>query len=390
MSSLIPTRTAHFILPITFLWLINTAACGQTPGNPNPAQTMPERGYTPQLKQRPVPQNPGKPEGKIHLNVVVANASGKPVAGIDERDFTLLEDGRPRKIVSFEPFGGNRRDFDPRVEVILLIDQLNQTFQQVAFVRSEISRFLLRNNGRLAQPVSLMVLSDAGLRMQSRPSVDGNALLTVLEQLKGSSGGMNSNKPISEKFLLSVRELANIAQIEGKRPGRKLLIWMGPGWTVDSPYFSFKAREQELIFDTIVEISNRLREAGVVVNSVSGNQPGAGIDGFDQVSDLNAMTTTFLYESFLRGVSSAKQAQRGDLDLKVFAIHTGGLIQGPGNDVVAQIEECITDADIYYRISFDPEPAAHPDEYHDLKVEISRPGLTARTNTGFYNEPAWK
>ena len=117
---------------------------------------------------------------------------------------------------------------------------------------------------------------------------------------------------------------------------------------------------------------------------------GAGIDGFDQVSDLNAMTATYRYESFLRGVPSAKQVRRGNLDLKVLAAQTGGRILGPGNDLVAQIEECIADADTFHRISFDPEPAVHVDEYHDLKVQLRKPGLSARTNTGYYNEPPRK
>ena len=30
---------------------------------------------------------------------------------------------------------------------------------------------------------------------------------------------------------------------------------------------------------------------------------------------------------------------------------------------------------------------AHADEYHDLKVVVDKPGLTARTSSGNYNQP---
>ena len=44
----------------------------------------------------------------------------------------------------------------------------------------------------------------------------------------------------------------------------------------------------------------------------------------------------------------------------------------------------------YYTIAFMPPQAAGLDEYHDLKVVVNKPGLTARTYTGYYNEPAAK
>jgi hypothetical protein len=40
-------------------------------------------------------------------------------------------------------------------------------------------------------------------------------------------------------------------------------------------------------------------------------------------------------------------------------------------------------------MSFDPPNAAQPDEYHDLKVQIGAPGLSARTNTGYYDQPVF-
>ena len=44
---------------------------------------------------------------------------------------------------------------------------------------------------------------------------------------------------------------------------------------------------------------------------------------------------------------------------------------------------------MFYTLSFDPPYAAQPDEYHGLKVQIGAPGLSARTNTGYYDQPVF-
>ncbi len=86
-------------------------------------------------------------------------------------------------------------------------------------------------------------------------------------------------------------------------------------------------------------------------------------------------------------MQTAHDAESGHLALKVFVTQTGGLILGPDNDVEGQIERCVENADAFYQISFDPPPAgAAADEYHDVKVVVNQPGLTVKTNSGYYVE----
>jgi hypothetical protein len=42
--------------------------------------------------------------GKVKLDVAVTDAAGKPVAGLQPWDFKLLDNGEPRKILSFRAF----------------------------------------------------------------------------------------------------------------------------------------------------------------------------------------------------------------------------------------------------------------------------------------------
>ena len=107
--------------------------------------------------------------------------SGKPVAGLEQRDFTLLDNKQPQKIVSFQAVAGGAATADQPVEVILLVDTVNTEFTNVAIARKEIEKFLRRNGGALAQPVSLLFFSDSGAT-GTTSSRDGNAVIADLNQ----------------------------------------------------------------------------------------------------------------------------------------------------------------------------------------------------------------
>ena len=336
----------------------------------------------PTFSQRPAPRPQSLliPEGKIKLDVVVNDAAGNPVLGLEPWDFKILDNGQPRKVLSFRKYDGVQVKPDPPVEVLLVIDMLNLPFQQVAFVRTQVDAFLRQNGGHLKQPVSVAQLTDAGLRIQPRPSTDGNAIAEVVSAIREHVSTINpamGGEGWVERFQRSARAMDNIAQNELKKPGRKLVIWVGPGWPLLSrPSDGYTGKQQQRNFDSIVEMSTALREGRITMYSVS------------PVIVIQNGPNPMLYKNFLNPVRTPHDAEAGDLGLKVLVTQTGGRIMGPDNDVVAQINRCIDDASAFYRISFDPPPAEHPDEYHDLKVGVDKPGATVRTNTGYYDEPA--
>ena len=99
---------------------------------------------------RHAPQSPAmNADGGIHLDVVVTDASGKPVAGLQQGDFSLLDDGKPQKIVSFTAFDGVKSKPDPPVEVILVIDALNNSFVEMGFILQALEKYLRENGGQL-------------------------------------------------------------------------------------------------------------------------------------------------------------------------------------------------------------------------------------------------
>jgi hypothetical protein len=234
-----------------------------------------------------------------------------------------------------------------------------------------------------------------------QPSADGNALaaefahnknLEWIRRVPGGLRGASLDSLLSEPPTSSaLKALGDIATTERQRPGRKLLIWVGPGWGVGSGAYSDSTGPRQNAFDTLEWFSTLLREARISLYSFS-------------VGETNADGRSLNYLSFLSGVKSVQQATFMHLNRKVLAVQTGGRVLEPSADLIGgpvpaltdfkpnanlvlQINSCVQEAGTYYTLSFDPSHADRPDEYHDLKVQVDRPGLTARTTTGYYDQP---
>ncbi len=318
---------------------------------------------------------PNQGEGRIKIDVVVTDSSGHHAPGLDLKDFTLLDNDQPVKSLSFQAIDGTVQKANPPVEVILLIDAMNVGFSNVALQRQAMETFLRQNGGHLAQPVSIFELTNDGVSAQPKPSSDGNAqaaeLIKIESKLRTVRRSSYSTGGAYQLFLESIQNLASIAKAEAGKPGRKLLIWASTGWTVFDQWQFISPHARQLHFDTIVDLSTSLRQSRISLYSISSGE---------------ALPSTY-YKDFLKGVRSPDKAGPGNLALMVLAEQSGGRVLGPDNDLVTQINTCVSDANSFYTISFDPQRADKKNEYHDLKVQIGKPGLTARTTTGYYNRP---
>jgi len=389
-------RSVRFAL--FFLLAVPGFACGQQAGGPTPVSN---------------PANPTVSVGRIKLDVVVTDKAGKPVTGLQAQDFSLVDNKSSQKIVSFQAFDGANARPVPPTEVILLFDYVNQSVGDVAPERLEVQKFLREDNGHLAQPVSIFLLRDTGLQALRSPTTDGNLLADAVGKMESSfrvNGNATGANGDVEKYNESIHALSGITAYENKRPGRKLLLWIGPGWPLlDSPHFQQSNDTLKQYFKSIVEFSASLREARVNVYSVgigsfhvqsarggnSGNKQTNGEDGstiapdslrakFVEASDINSPVA---YLDYLKGVKQFSRARAADLSVKVLATQNGGRVLGLDNGLQSQIDTCVQDASAFYTLSFDPSHAAQPDEYHDLKVQFDKPGLTAHTSTGYYSQP---
>jgi VWFA-related protein len=313
---------------------------------------------------------------KINLDVVVSDKSGRHIPGLALTDFTVLDNNQPVKILSFHAYEATAQQPRPPVEAIILFDTVNTTFDAVSYTRQQVENFLRANGGHLPLPVLLAWVTNDGIEAQSEPSVDGNALAAQLDTAEGRLRSITRSAGAYgaiERFQLSTRLLDQLARTEVGKPGRKLLIWAGPGWPMlDGPNINLAGKAQRQIFGEIVELSTLMRVGHITLYSVTEGMPGP---------------ETFLYQSFVKGVKKAQQAGIPNLGLKVLAAQSGGLVIPPTNDLAGSVKECLQDSDSFYSLSFETPPADGPNQYHELKVRLDKPGLTARTATGYYDQP---
>jgi VWFA-related protein len=314
------------------------------------------------------------PASRIDLDVVVTAKSGPPVGDLQQQDFTLFDNKTPRHLTSFQAFTGSQNP----THILLVIDAVNTSYENIAYERGEVDKFLRANGGHLPLPMALAFFTDTGTQIQSAYTTDGNALSTSFDQYTIGLRNIrrSSQYQAQDKLTLSLKALGQIGMHEADLPGRKLIFWVSPGWPyLSGPGIQLDAKQQNQIFASIVGLSTDLRRARVVLYSISplGTNEGLG--------------RTFYYESFLKGVSDPHKVELGNLSLQVLAVQTGGLALTSSNDVASLLQQCLTDAQPYYELSFDSSPADRRNEYHSLEIKVDKPGLTARTRQGYYAQP---
>jgi VWFA-related protein len=313
-------------------------------------------------------------ERRVTLDVQVTDASGKPVSGLRQQDLTLVDNGRPQTITSFRETSGS--GVPPPAEAILLLDTMNASPQDVVIERQGIDKFLRQNGGHLPLPVAIVFLADTGVKL-NKASQDGNTLAEDLKKIQtpmrvlGSAQGAEGAQDRSQRSLRAVQMLSSY---EAPRPGRKLLIWVGPGWPLLSRSTAqLSAKDQRVYFDSIVDITTALRRAHITLYSVAPLN-------LAQVGGQNP----FLYQTYLKGVENAAQADSPNLALQVLAVHSGGLVLGQSGDLASQISLCTADGQTYYEISFDAVEDGTSVQYRVLQVKLNRTGTQARTNSAYY------
>jgi VWFA-related protein len=320
----------------------------------------------------------------VTIDVVVTDKSGTPIRGLQKQDFTLLDDKQPQILTSFRAVDFDAGTPAPQMELVLVVDAINADPLKTDHEREGIKKFLQRNGGKLAQPVSLVVLSDSGPKFPHGASTDGNALAALLDQYATGLRTINRSQGIYgvfERFQMSIKALNSVTAYEASKPGRKLVIWVSPGWPLLSNGASdITTKDQQHIFNSIVEASTKMRLGHITLYNVEAR----GVAG-TSVSQFS------YYEQFLKGVKSSEQAYPADLSLQVLAVQTGGLVLNRSNDLPSAIAEDIAkgarDARSFYVLSFPASRADRANEYHALEVKLGKPGLTARTRTGYYAQP---
>ena len=338
-------------------------------------------GQTPPLRDPSVAQKPLAPlsatnpvvrNGLFSIDLVVADSAGNPVSDLPPWDFILLDNGQPAKIRTVRK---SREPSVPAPELIFVLDAINLSPQQLTQTESAIVHFLRRNSGRQETACFLYRLTRDGLFSSSKPTRDGNLLAKEAEQHKSPRtvwrSGQNDGPNLLRAWVgssqnpLSLRALGSIAIDQREIRGRKVVVWISPGWPVKGGGIGF---------NEATELSTRLREARITL---------------DNVNVWPNPDQSFNYHDYLDAPRSQKDMQPAKMALQVIAMHTGGLVLDSSGDLDRDIERCVGEVRSFYTLTFNPPHTYQMDEFHDLRVQVTRPALTVRAPTGYYNQPVY-
>ena len=380
----------------------------------------------PQLRARGL--DPASSQSLL-VDAVVTDDKGQPVRGLTRDKFRLLDNNSPVPPVAWQLLTtGTPVSQSP--QVLFVLDAINASLPEMARAEAGLESYLQKSSAPLAHRTSILFVSDTPPPAADRPTTgntpdtaatmaleqrklfvhrtltttDRSALLQALRDYKPGLPRTNNAQGAAvhgDQVRLSLQALSYIASAYTPIKGPKLLVWLGPGW----PFLAQSAaKSSEAVFDSVIYFNHTLQEAQITLYSIIPEGVTAGdassrIGAFEMAQHASSSRSigaapppeipsdlgdTF-YGNFLHGVRNISQSNQNDLDLQVLAIHSGGLVLRKNNDLVAQIEHCVADADAIYVFSYTPAKDAHPDTYHDLAVKTTSTPATVRTLTGFYS-----
>ena len=192
----------------------------------------------------------------VFLDVTVIDRKGQPVvSGLTKDDFTIMENGKPQRIFSFDapgPGGATSGAPQPVTEpdaasayvaqtgegapaTILVLDLMNTPSKDSAYARDSIRRYLALQPERLPSLTELMVLNNTALNLAQPYTHNRNELVRALNHVPpetpyklGSMQGGNQDW-FDQSLAQSIEALQQIALQNRGQAGRKNILWLGYG-----------------------------------------------------------------------------------------------------------------------------------------------------------------
>jgi VWFA-related protein len=321
----------------------------------------------------------------VFLDVTVVDKHGKPVtAGLTQDDFSITEDKRPQKIFSFEapdahlvppsaPVDDTHADARAPVTIFVL-DELNSSFEDFAFIRYSMKRYLLAQPPQLASPAELMVLGNRSLEMVQGLTQSREELLSALEHVPTALPykHMNRGAFIDELLQQSFFALQEIALQNKGLPGRKNIIWVGHG----SPNLFLTADyagAADQVRAYMHNVTNMLVDARLSLFVI---YPGLKVSG--NVWTISEGSAT------LELPDSDVDPFVGDVNFGVFVNETGGRLFFNRNDVDRQIARSEALGANYYTLTYQPQEGDDNGRFRRIRVLLRNPELRAITKSGYF------
>jgi VWFA-related protein len=331
----------------------------------------------------------------VVLDVTVLDKQGRPIVnGLTKDDFTITEDKKAQTIFSFEAPGmhvvdANAGDNNPEGKApatIFVLDLLNSSFEDFAFIRYSMQKYLESQPAQLNSPAELMVIGNDSLEMLQGYTRNRDDLLDAVNHfppvlpytLIMGEDIHRYMKRVAQSFdALQQIALQNLAV-----PGRKNIVWVGYGVGIEGLYVQ---RSQLRI-----SAANKLEQ---YLHSTINMLLAARMSLFVIYPGLTASPVSSSIGAMLSMPASVKDSYadfgdhdpfEGGINFGVFVNETGGKLFYNRNDVDQEIERSQQLGSEYYTLSYQPQDVRTDDTFRRIRVTLRDRNLHALTKAGYF------
>ena len=316
----------------------------------------------------------------VVLDILVTDAKGNVVNDLKQQDFHVEEAGGVQDIQTFEQAGEHTPDpqisidstadldrLAPRAPVnIILLDEFNTRFEDMAFARYSLKKYLDKQPAKLTAPTILIAVNLEKFTVLRDYTQSKDEILSALEShLVAYPWQQAQGAWVGERYATAFITLRRVAEAVMGHPGHKNVIWIGRGF----PSLNFarvSVYTQDHIESAVRSCVNILRNARITLYTVDP----AGV---------------MLHPSEYGGGPLANDPFGGNYQFSLLAKATGGAALYGRNDVDAEIDTAIRDGSSFYTLTYRPNnPTSDLKKFRKIKVTLDRPGLTVTTREGYY------
>ena len=327
----------------------------------------------------------------VVLDVVVTDKQGHVVSkGLTKDDFTIVEDKVPQTIRSFDTPDTHVQP--PAVEVksaadlkqigdapvtVLVLDALNTRFEDMAFSRQAMVKYLQAQPAVLAQPTVLLMASNTRFEQlhdytQNRDELIDRVKHHIAEYPYKMMAGRGGPAAV-ERLAQSLASLEQIAQASSGTPGRKNVIWVGNGFP-SADLVGLDDKTALTITTAVQNCINMLLASRITMYTINPTLNTTVTVDVETPDDLNTAVSDNGGELF-----------QGAMNFSTLAPATGGRVFLSRNDVNNEIAEGIAQGNSYYTMSYAPTNRTDDTaKYRNIVIVMKDRNLHATTRNGYF------
>jgi VWFA-related protein len=379
---------------------------------------------------------------QVNVDVVVTDKKKTSIAGLTKDDFTILEDGAPQTIVSFEavqlppqpeaspaPRPPVSTNTAPELKTgrtfVIVFDDIHLTPQQAHRAKQAVAAFL-SNGVREGDRVTL-VATGGSAWWSTRMQAGRDELITMLKRLDGRHIPEIAQDRVSDYEAMRIH-VYHDAQVEervarrfetygiNQRQGGGSSASDNPAGAEGDPYVRGRASEvyfqavarNRITLEVIERVLNSLQEVRgrksmILVSEGFIYDP--NMDEFKKVLQASRRANMAIYFVDTRGLGGSPIYQTAEFgppidtrdigamfteDLEAsegsesIASDSGGFTVKNTNDLSKGIQRIADESRNYYLLGYNPSNTARDGRFRKITVKLEKKGLEVRARKGYY------